>query len=31
MGKSILKDKSFAFAIRTVNSYKHLRTVKKNM
>lgn len=29
MGKSILKDKSFAFAIRTVNSYKHLSTVKK--
>lgn len=29
MGKSILKIKSFAFAIRTVNSYKHLSTIKK--
>lgn len=29
MGKSILKDKSFAFAIRTVNTYKHISTEKK--
>lgn len=29
MGKSILKEKSFAFAIRTVNVYKHLSTIKK--
>ena len=29
MGKSILKDKSYAFAIRVVQLYKHLSSTKK--
>jgi len=29
MGKSVLKDKSYAFAIRVVQLYKHLSSTKK--